>query len=117
MTFSDVLFFIGAVPISLAWAFFIVYLRRDDEYLHWLSTGLFALGSWIWFISAALAGDRVAVAIQGLVALWNTYQWWKNRRNRKRGKAGLALGAKTRAIVEEMTAKLKPSPLPSPTGA
>jgi hypothetical protein len=117
VSFSDVLFGIGAVPVAIGWSLWFVALKRSDKYLDWLSTGLFALGFWIWFIADAIQGNRAGGAIQGLFALWNTYLWWKNRRNRKRGKAGLALGAKTRAIIEEMTAKLKPSPIPSPTGA
>lgn len=115
MTAADILLGIGMVPIAIGWATMLVSILRHDSYLNWISAGCFAAGSWIWLTAAVLERHPVSIAINGVMAIWNTYWWWKNRHNRKRRNASRMLGAKSRAVVEEMVAKLTPSPIPSPT--
>lgn len=116
MTFTALLNILGYPLTGIGLACFVRGAVRGDAYLSWIATGFYAVAFWMWFIVDVIQGHRIGVAIQGFFALWNTYQWWKNRRNRKRGRVGLALGEKSKAVVDAMVAKLKPSPIPSPAG-
>jgi|GEM_PF-5320978 hypothetical protein len=49
------------------------------------------------------AGEPIVVGLTGVVAVWETWEWW-----RKRPK-----GRRRKALVDQMT----PSPIPVPGGA
>jgi hypothetical protein len=116
MTFVDFLWAAGGASIAVGfWLFIRAQLQNDDD-LHHLSNGAYAIGYWILLVASALDHERIGVAIDVFFAILNTYLWWKNRKNRKRRKASQSLGAKTRAIIEGMARKLTPSPIPTPTG-
>lgn len=80
-----------------------------------LGLGLQAIGMWIGFVSVVADGSMWAT-VNGLLAIWCTYVWWKNRRNGRGKKALRELGARSRARVEAMVRQMTPSPIPSPVG-
>jgi len=116
MTFAEFLWVTGGVLIAAGFGLVIRGLFTGDLESHHLSNGAYAIGYWTWFVAAALGHDQFAMAIDGFFGALNTYLWWRNRKNRKRRKALQSLGAKARAIIEGMVAKLTPSPIPTPTG-
>lgn len=62
-----------------------------------------AMGAWLLVLACALAGEPIVVGLTGVVAVWETWEWW-----RKRPK-----GRRRKALVDQMT----PSPIPVPGGA
>ncbi len=106
----------GGVPAAAGICLFIRGMAKNDDDLIHLSRAAYAIAFWIWFVAAALSHDQASAAIEGFFAILNTYLWWRNRKNRKRRRALQELGAKSRAIIAGMSAKLTPSPIPTPTG-
>lgn len=78
--------------------------------------GLLAIANWIMFAAQVLNGDRVWAAIHGLLAVYMTWSWWRNRPKGRGRKALRELGAKSRARVQALVDRVTPSPIPSPAG-
>lgn len=92
-------------PVAMLWRNVFRYLRwRYDFYLGWGSSGLCAA------ISYAISHLWLPAAGSGLNVAAAAICWWWSRRNRKRS-AGL-IGAKSRALVAAMVARMRETARP-----
>lgn len=116
MTFADALYWSPLLIIAAASGLAFTDRISGSHKREHLSCGLYAAGLWLDFVDAVLAASPTRAALAGLFAAWFTWRWWNGRRGGRGRKALRELGAKSRARIEALVERMKPSPIPSPAG-
>lgn len=101
--------------IAAGWAAWLLpACRRRLDDSSTTADGLFALGNGCWTIEHALRGDWASMGISGACAGICVIAWWAGRRRRKRRRALEMLGAKSRALRDQLVRRVRETAIPRP---
>jgi hypothetical protein len=107
---------IGWTATFVCFAALVMVIFGDSERTH-QGNALFALANWTQFVVETIRGDTFWAVLDGLLAAWFTWLWWKNRRKGRGRKALKELGDKSRRRVQVLVEQMTPSPVPTPAGS